>query len=83
MRTTDDSAVQPDHRRRGGRVVRRHLRPDELILNGPFILWRLGMYLLFALFVGLLLKLRPSLLPYFAVIHALIDVSAWSVYFMV
>jgi hypothetical protein len=54
-----------------------------LILNGPFVLWRLGMYLPFALFAGLLLKLRPSLLPYCAVIHALIDVSAWSVYLMV
>lgn len=54
-----------------------------LILDGRFILWRLGMYLPFALFAGLLLKLRPSLLPYFAVIHALIDISTLSVYWMV
>jgi hypothetical protein len=54
-----------------------------LILDGRFILWRLGMYLPFALFAGLLLKLRPSLLPYFAVIHALIDFSTLSVYWMI
>jgi hypothetical protein len=53
-----------------------------LILDGRFILWRLGMYLPFALFAGLLLKLRPSLLPYMAIVHALIDISTWAVYFM-
>ncbi len=51
--------------------------------DGRFILWRLGMYLPFALFAGLVLKLRPGLLPYFAIIHALIDISAVSVYLMV
>lgn len=54
-----------------------------LIFDGRFILWRLGMYLPFALFAGLVLKLRPTLLPYFAMIHALIDVSAVLVYVMV
>jgi hypothetical protein len=34
------------------------------------------MYLPFALFVGFLLKLRPTLLPYYMIIHALIDISA-------
>jgi hypothetical protein len=53
-----------------------------LILDGRFILWRLGMYLPFALFAGLLLKLRPSLLPYMAIVHGLIDISTWAVYFM-
>ena len=47
-----------------------------LILDGRFMLWRLGMYLPFALFVGLVLKLRPSLLPYYMIVHALIDISA-------
>lgn len=53
-----------------------------LILDGRFLLWRLGMYLPFALFAGLMLKLRPSLLPYMAIVHALIDISTWAVYFM-
>jgi hypothetical protein len=53
------------------------------VFDGNFLLWRLGMYLPFALFVGLLLKLRPSLLPYFVIVHALMDLSTWAVYFMV
>jgi hypothetical protein len=52
-----------------------------LILDGRFMLWRAGMYLPFALFAGLMLKLRPSLFPYFAILHALMDISALSVYF--
>jgi hypothetical protein len=51
--------------------------------DGRFLLWRLGMYLPFALFAGLVLKLRPTLLPYFMIIHALMDFSALSVYFMI
>jgi hypothetical protein len=54
-----------------------------LILDGRFMLWRLGMYLPFALFAGLLLKLRPTLLPYYMIVHALVDVSAVAVYFMI
>jgi membrane protease YdiL (CAAX protease family) len=54
-----------------------------LILDGRFILWRLGMYLPFALFIGLLIKFRPSLLPYTVIIHTLIDFSTLSVYWMV
>ena len=51
-----------------------------LILDGGFILWRLLMYLPFALFVGLLIKLRPTLLPYAMIVHALADLSAVLVY---
>jgi membrane protease YdiL (CAAX protease family) len=47
-----------------------------LIFNVDFILWRLGMFLPFALFVGLCIKLRPSLLPYLMVVHAIIDFVA-------
>ena len=54
-----------------------------LILDGGFILWRLGMYLPFALFAGLMIKLRPTLLPYYMIVHALIDVSAVAVYLMI
>ena len=51
-----------------------------LIFDGGFLLWRLLMYLPFALFAGLLIKLRPTLLPYSIIVHALADVSAVLVY---
>jgi hypothetical protein len=54
-----------------------------LILDGRFMIWRLGMYLPFALFAGLILKLRPTLLPYYVIVHALVDVSAVMVYMMI
>ena len=54
-----------------------------LILNGGYLLWRLGMFLPFALFTGLVLKLRPSLLPYFVIIHGLMDVTTVLVYLMI
>jgi hypothetical protein len=53
-----------------------------LILNGGFMVWRLLMYMPFALFAGLMIKLRPTLLPYYMIVHALIDVSAVTVYLM-
>lgn len=54
-----------------------------LILDGGFMLWRLLMYLPFALFAGLMIKLRPTLLPYYMIVHALIDISAVTVYLMI
>jgi hypothetical protein len=54
-----------------------------LIFDGGFMLWRLLMYLPFALFAGLMIKLRPTLLPYYMIVHALIDVSAVMVYLMI
>jgi hypothetical protein len=53
------------------------------LLDGNFILWRLGMYLPFALFVGLLLKYRPQLLPYFAIVHALMDFATLGTYLII
>jgi hypothetical protein len=44
-----------------------------LILDWRFMLWRIGMFIPFALFVGLVLKLRPRLFPYLMIGHALID----------
>lgn len=38
-----------------------------------FILWRLGMFIPFALMLAWAVQWRPRLLPYFMVIHALID----------
>ena len=54
-----------------------------LLLDGRFMLWRFLMYLPFALFAGLMIKLRPTLLPYYMIVHALIDVSAVMVYLMI
>jgi hypothetical protein len=54
-----------------------------LILDGGYMLWRLGMFLPFALITGLALKFRPSLLPYFVVVHALMDVTTVLVYLMI
>ena len=53
------------------------------ILNGGYLLWRFGMFLPFALVTGLALKLRPSLLPYFVIVHALMDVTTVLVYLMI
>jgi len=55
----------------------------RMILDGRFMLWRFGMYLPFALFAGLVIKLRPTLLPYFMIVHALMDISAVMVYLMI
>jgi hypothetical protein len=54
-----------------------------LILNGGYLLWRFGMFLPFALFTGLVIKLRPALLPYFVIVHALLDVTTVLVYLMI
>jgi hypothetical protein len=54
-----------------------------LILDGGYLLWRLGMFLPFALFTGLVLRLRPALLPYFVIVHALMDVTTVLVYLMI
>jgi hypothetical protein len=52
-----------------------------LILDGRFILWRLLMYLPFALYIGVVMQWKPRLLNYFMVFHALMDLSALAVYF--
>lgn len=54
-----------------------------LILDSGYLLWRFGMFLPFALFTGFVVKLRPSLLPYFVVVHALLDVTTVLVYVMI
>lgn len=53
------------------------------IFNGGYLLWRFGMFLPFALITGFALKLRPALLPYFVIVHALLDVSTMLVYLMI
>jgi hypothetical protein len=54
-----------------------------LILDGGYLLWRLGMFLPFALFTGFVIKLRPALLPYFVIVHALMDITTVLVYLMI
>ena len=46
-----------------------------LIWDGRFLLWRLLMFIPFALFVGVLLRWRPQLLPYMVVVHGLMDLA--------
>jgi hypothetical protein len=44
---------------------------DSPIAGGVFVLLILQLYLPFALFAGLMLKLCPTLLPYFMIVHVL------------
>lgn len=54
-----------------------------LIFNEGYLLWRFGMFLPFALITGFALKHRPSLLPHFVIVHALLDISTVLVYLMI
>lgn len=54
-----------------------------LIFDLKFIIWRFGMFLLFAFFIGLCLKLRPRLFPYVMIMHALMDMGAVAMLFTV
>lgn len=45
-----------------------------------FVIWRFGMFFPFALFLGLCFRIRPALMPYFMIFHALLDVSAVMMY---
>jgi len=46
-----------------------------LLFDVRFMLWRFGMFLPFALFIACVVNWRPSLLPYFMVVHGLLDAS--------
>lgn len=46
-----------------------------LLFNGQFILWRLFMFLPFAFLVAIMIKARPRLMPYVAIVHILLDAS--------
>ena len=46
-----------------------------LILDWRFMLWRFGMFIPLAFILGLCLKIRPQLFPYFMVFHALLDMA--------
>lgn len=78
-------AVMPRLRRLTGRAWLALLLPAAflaaqhvampLIFDGRYLLWRLGMFIPFALFVGICLQRRPRLLPYFLVMHGLMDLQ--------
>ncbi len=51
-----------------------------LRFEGRYLIWRGLMFLPFALFVGIVLRWRPRLLPYLAVIHVLMDLSLIAVF---
>jgi hypothetical protein len=53
-----------------------------LLFNWHFITWRGLMYLPFAFLMGAVLKWRPRLLPYLAIMHVLIDFAATVLYLM-
>jgi hypothetical protein len=46
-----------------------------LVPDARFILWRLGMFLLFALYVAVVVRWRPRLMPYLMVGHGLLDAT--------
>jgi hypothetical protein len=47
-----------------------------LLLDGPFVVWRLLTFLPMALVLGAVLAWRPRLLPWLCVVHTLSDLSA-------
>ena len=51
-----------------------------LLFDWRFSLWRAVMFLPSALFLGLVLKWRPRLLPYLMIGHFLIDTASAAVY---
>ncbi|HCS35190.1 MAG TPA: hypothetical protein DIW48_00515 [Sphaerochaeta sp.] len=44
-----------------------------LLFDHRYLIWRFGMFLLLAFFIGICIKLRPRLLPYIAIGHGLLD----------
>jgi membrane protease YdiL (CAAX protease family) len=46
-----------------------------LIFDWGFVTWRLLMFLPLTLFLATVIRWRPRLLPYFAIVHGLMDVS--------
>jgi hypothetical protein len=53
-----------------------------LLFDAQFILFRGLSYLPFALLIGISLYKRPALLPYFVILHGLLDASAVAMYFI-
>jgi membrane protease YdiL (CAAX protease family) len=45
------------------------------LIDGRFILWRGLMFLPFAFFIGFVFHWRPRILPYFVIVHVLLNIS--------
>ena len=54
-----------------------------LLFDMRFILWRGLMYIPFALLLGIVIHWRPRMLPYFAIVHVLMDASFATMLFSV
>jgi hypothetical protein len=52
-----------------------------LLFDGRFVAWRLIMFMPFAFLVALVMRWRPRLLPYLAIVHVLMDISAAAMLF--
>lgn len=51
--------------------------------DGRFITYRLVMFLPFAILVAIVMRIRPRLMPYMAVVHVLMDMSMAVIFLMV
>jgi hypothetical protein len=45
------------------------------LFNAPYLLWRGLMFVPFAFLAGMVLRWRPRMFPYLAVIHVLMDMA--------
>jgi hypothetical protein len=45
------------------------------LFNSSYLIWRGLMFILFAFLVGIVMRWRPRLFPYLAIIHVLMDIS--------
>jgi hypothetical protein len=54
-----------------------------LVFTLPYLIWRLVMFIPFAVYLGILLHWRPRLLPYLVIMHALMDLSTAALLFTV
>lgn len=52
-----------------------------LVFDGRFVAWRFVMFMPFAFLVALIMRWRPRLLPYLAIVHVLMDISAAAMLF--
>lgn len=52
------------------------------VLNGRFIVYRLVMFLPFAILMALVMRTRPRLMPYMAVMHVMMDMSVAVMFLM-
>ncbi|TXT43713.1 MAG: hypothetical protein FD137_1739 [Spirochaetes bacterium] len=52
-----------------------------LLFDAKYLLWRFGMFLFLAIYIGTSIKIRPKLLPYIVVGHGLLDLPVVLMFF--